>query len=273
MDYFGGTISPGASPEDIFAMRTWGNSDEIVGGDVRQFIARLHDCILEEKYGGEWSGGRSGRYSIDAQTFIAAQQDLLSDHLAHLGWLKKHYRGDELAHMLEQQRYNFAASLTRRVRGQSDAASMDSAGAEARQKGEEYDNSCPDGVNSAQSSLNELGLTGREWKSGSCRVCLRSGMVGECDVCLGCEEADNRGVDLRDINKKALQARERQLQARKTSATTQPTLERRVPQRYSLGVHTEERRSYHIGGSDVIVYDRRSGQAIARKTPSGYKPL
>lgn len=270
--YFGNTIEPGASVEDILSMRTWGSSKDVPGGDVRQFIARLHDCVLEEKYGGEWSGGRSGRYNIDAQTFTAAQQDLVSDHLGHIGWLKKNYRGEELAQMLEQQRYNFAAAITRRIRGQSDAASMDGAGAEARQNGEEYENSCPDGVSTAQSSLKELGLTGREWKSGSCRVCLRSGMVGECDVCLGCEEADNRGVDLSDINKRALRARERQSQSQQ-SMSAHKSVEKRVRQQRPRHDSTEERKSYSIGGSDVIVYDRRSGQAIAKKTRSGYAAL
>ena len=272
VDYFGSTIEPGASVEDILAMRTWGRSDDVPGGDVRQFVARLHDCVLEEKYGGEWSGGRSGRYSIDAQTFTAAQQDLVSDHLGHIGWIKKKYQGDELVQKLEQQRYNFAAALTRRIRGQSDADSMDGAGAEARQNGEVYENSCPDGVSTAQSSLNELGLAGREWKPGSCRVCLRSGMVGECDVCLGCEEADNRGVDLRDINKKALRARERQLHAQQRVNKSR-SVEERAPQRRPHLDFTEERTSYSIGGSDVIVYDRRSGQAIAKKTRSGYTAL
>ena len=97
-------------------------------------------------------------------------------------------------------------------------------------------------------------------------------MVGECDVCLGCEEADNRGVDLRDINKKALRARERQLHAQQR-VSKHRSVEERAPQRRPHLGFTEERTSYSIGGSDVIVYDRRSGQAIAKKTRSGYTAL
>jgi hypothetical protein len=206
--FFGESIQQGCSVEDILQKRTWGHSGDVPYSDIRKYIARLHDEVLEKKYGGEWNGGRHGEYSLDAQTFIEAQEDLLADHLATLTSIQKNYHGQELAQILKAQRYNFAASLSLRLRGEPDASSQAEAGASAFSRGEAYDNSCPTGTLSAQQTLEKIGMR-QEWKRGSCRVCLRETMVGGCHVCEACEDADNRGEDLATIAREAIVQRQR----------------------------------------------------------------
>ncbi len=207
---FGVTIPLDTSPEDIMQQyRLRGRSDDFDSIDIRQEVARRHDEILAARHGGSWSGGRRGEYTLDAMTFALAHEDMLSDHMASIREIQRVYRGQELREKLERQRYDYAASLARRLRGDGDLTTMGAAGDIARSQGESYENSCPDGSMSVQQGLDALGLgtqRKREWQYGDCRVCLRAGMVGECAVCSSCESADNRGEDLSEIHKRALAA-------------------------------------------------------------------
>lgn len=193
-------ISDDVSAEDILAMRCWGSS-EWFDGDVRDVLGRIYDTTLASLYGGDWSGGRPGIRTIDAQTFILAQPDLLSEHLAEIRHIKA-AAGYDRDERLENARYEFAAQLNRRIRNQADASSRGDAAAEARARGDENRNNCPTGRVSASHMLDQMGFL--SWKQGSCRVCLQNGMVGACSVCSLCEKRDNLGHDLSMIHRTAL---------------------------------------------------------------------
>lgn len=203
---FGEHIGPEESPEDILSRRFRASSKYFLDNDIRRLVARAHDLSLSDQFGGQWSGGRQGDYTLDAQTFILAQEDLLSDHLALMWELKKKGESED-SPAREQARFNFAAALSRRLRGDSDASSLEAAGEAARANNEVYENSCPTGTMlTAPESLERLGLIRREWKHGSCRSCKDvfnpQKVVGECDVCQYCENADNEGK-LAEVSKRA----------------------------------------------------------------------
>lgn len=270
---FGKTIDPNASSEDILAMRLWGYEDELESHPSKA-IRSLYDGELSRKFGGEWYAGRQSSRITDAKAFIELQVDLVNQHMEEISMLKKKYSEKDLGTKLETARYNLAAALSRRLRGDTDSASLSEAGDTARANGERYAGDCPTGVSvTGEQSLTQLGI-GREWKYGSCRVCLQNSMVGECHVCVGCENADNRGKDLNEIHKAALRRRSQQ-----RPETTQPAmrLERKQQKRTNaktiFGSHVEERTQFSVGGADILIVDRRTGEAIAKKTQGGYASL
>jgi hypothetical protein len=269
---FGQKLQDDETPEETLSRRLTGYSSQF-GGDIRQAIARAYDAVLEAKHGGAWSGGRQGADLLDAQSFILSQEDLLGEHLLVIESLKK--RGASENDM-ELARYNFAAALGRRLRGEADAASMDAAGESDRQQGIEHDNSCPTGnMQSATQSLEQLGMQRREWKHGSCRNCLDvynpQQIVGECDVCRHCENADNKG-QMQDVASRArsitetLKASSRSTKVEASNAPVAKEAKRDslagIKKRF--GEFALIRSEISWGGTNQIVYDKRTNEVITQ---------
>ncbi len=224
---FGRRIDENASSEDILAMRLWGYEDEL-GTGVSKVVRSLYDTELAGKFGGDWYAGRRSSAVMDAKKFIEEQADLVGAHLDELTQLRETYSGKALDAKLEVARYNLAAALTRRLRGDADMSSLTAAGDSARASGERYDGDCPTNMQvSAERSLSKLGM-GQEWKYGNCRVCLEDRKVGECSVCIGCENADNRGKDLGAIHKAALRRKQYEKSVQKSSTPTERSVKRTV---------------------------------------------
>ncbi len=251
--FFGQSISTTASVEEVLSMRLWGKRQDIPSEDLRGFIARLHDVILEETRGGVWSGGRVGTSTIDAQTFIRNQEDILAEHRSVIKGLIA-AGGDDLVERLENARYDTAAQLTARLRGQAEASSREAAGELARENGETYSNNCPPvGL--------ELGLT--NFTEGSCRVCLKQGLVGGCSVCYSCELADTHdttGRALEIIHKNALA---RQALTRLATGQRPRTHEIKQPPRTRHhDASLVSRQRVVIGGMVRDIFDRKTGQHL-----------
>lgn len=269
---FGQELQDDETPEETLARRLTGYAAQF-NSDIRQVIARAYDAVLETEYGGSWSGGRPGENLLDAQTFILSQEDLLREHLSKI-WSLKNQKAPESD--MEAARYNFAAALGRRLRGDEDAVSMDAAGDSDRQQGIEHDNSCPTGsMQTANQSLEQIGMRRREWKHGSCRNCFDvynpQKIVGECDVCKHCEDADNRG-EMANVARQAKdiantprtpavpeKSRANEMTSSKeASSTFHDTFKRQ------FGEFAVLRTELGWGGADRVVRDRRTNEVIAK---------
>lgn len=273
-EQFGQSIDPAADSEDILAMRLWGYRDEAHAGSART-IRKTYDEKLAEKFGGRWYAGRQSSLVTDAKLFIEAQVDLVNQHMEELKMLRIVYSGKELDEKLETARYNLAAALTRRMRGDADAGSLSEAGDDARANGERYDGDCPTGVANmtAEQSASQLGLGNeKHLRCVTCPICGTKGVDGIVSggtiTCSGkgCKVDRKTGAILRGPNgvRKAM------------SKDTSDIAEKKPPRQRrgtGLGSHTEERVISTVGGADTIVFDRRSGTAIAKKTSSGYASL
>ena len=264
---FGRTIPKGASSEDILAMRLWGYRTDL-GHDAPSHIRKLYDNELGKKLGGNWYAGRQSSPVRDTKAFVEKQTDLVVQHMDELMVLRKHYSGSRLEAKCEAARYDLAAALTRRLRGDSDASSLSSAGDAARVSGESYTNDCPTGVAaSAEQSLSQLGIGKQEWKQGTCRVCLRDGSVGACSVCKGCENADNRGENLDAIYRDA-QRRQRIEQVVQLSPEPKYTNGERSGTKKNtsvarvFGEHALCRHVIVVGSAVTEIYDRRTGEVL-----------
>lgn len=270
---FGVDIPLEATSEQVLGMRLRGSADEF-SADYVSDIARMYDSVLEERYGGAWSGGRQGEHMLDAQGYILAQQDLLSDHMARMQMLGKSGAGDEA---VARARYDFAAALARRLRGDSDAATLEEAGDTARANNEEYNNDCPTGSSMTSSeSLERLGYAKREWKHGSCRNCKDvfnpQKIVGECDVCKYCEHADNEGMLERTAKRaeEMLRLQQQNQDKMDTSARTsqQEILKDRTNPasdiKQMFGEMAVLKTVLTFGGADKVVFDRYTNEELGR---------
>lgn len=191
--------------------------DHIGEGDPAELVERIrasYDTSLHKTRGGEWFAGRAADdVRMEANVFVTSQSDLLEAHLEKLIFL------GPKSEAANQQRYDFAKAIEARYEGRSHldttsaVSEMSSAGSAGRANGETVDFcgitiEVPTDATLA-GALDSLGMhMKREWKKGSCRNCLDihnpAGVVGECNVCLYCETADNNGNNLDDIHKRAL---------------------------------------------------------------------
>lgn len=269
-ELFGGTIDADATSEDILAMRFWGYADDYKDGDVVKSVCSAYDKALSKKLGGEWYAGRQPSEVLDAKAFIETQPDLVRQHMEVIMALKKSYDGDERDTRLEDARYNLAAALTRRMRGDSDAGSLPEAGAEARAKGETYQGDCPTGVASTvQQSLSELGLGKDEhMRCVTCPICGTKGVdgivSGRTITCSkkGCQVDRRTGKVLRGPGG-----------ASKTVQEKAPSKGRQLDVKAAFGNHVEERVVSSIGNAERVVYDRSQDKAVARITDKGFAAL
>ncbi len=256
----GQTITPDMSSEQALSVRIWRHSDMVI--DVR----KEYDCYLSATYGGKWFGGRQDSPVLDALEFVKSHPDLLADFMKISQGMSRRSSDYELALQ------NYTAAVSRRLRGDADLTSQADAGAAARASGEKLDGGdCPTGANlTASQSLEKLGLGNRLFTDGICRVCLKNKKVGECQVCLGCELADNNGYDLNEINRRAKRERAaRKVASRvlkpETIMSKKPNdkLSRQAIIKLRYGAHAATRHEVVIGGKDQIIYDRRNGEIIS----------
>jgi len=273
---FGKTIAPEATSEDILAMRFLGYAEEY-GEDAVKTLRTAYDTALSEKFSGEWYAGRQPSDVLDAKAFIEQQPDLIEKHMEEIAMIKKRHTGNEREKKLEDARYNFAAALTRRMRGDSDSSSLSEAGDVARANGESYDGDCPTRITdtTAKQSLSELGMGKDEHlRCVTCPICGSKGVdgivSGNTITCSkkGCTVDRSTGEVLRGPGGK------RKKVAKEETATTSAKKQARQRDAKAVfGGHVEERTTYSVGSAESVVYDRRTGTAIAKKTRKGYASL
>lgn len=259
---FDETIADDATSEEILAMRLWGYDSQFKDSIISKELRREYDQELAAKYGGEWCGGRQDPKVKDAKHFIEAQTDLLNDHLAMLRDIEKISDNKPL---LEQARYNFAAALTRRLKGESDAASLAEAGGIAMSRGESYSNDCPTGTTAAQTT-EALGFNSRQtFISKQCPICGAANITTtiEGDVISGkecgckreiCGNRVTRGTKLqRSSPSSGFLSTEKQ--------RSMPTKKDKLIARYGHYAYRGELR-IGIGGKEYDVHDSRSGELL-----------
>lgn len=221
--FFGQDIESHETSEEILAKRFWIKSSDIGGRDITSILRRKYDDVLSIKYGGEWYAGQQDTSYHDAKEFIESQSDIVSQHMSIMSMIQKEPDADRRKQLAEAARYNFVAALDLRLKGLSDkigdnGSILSGAGAAAKDQGIEYKSSCPSGEGlDAEQTIRELGF-GDKLKYGECRVCLRKVMVGECFVCMICEEADNQGRDLMKIHQRAKQRQQKAASKSKASS-------------------------------------------------------
>jgi len=273
---FGKAIAPEATSEDILAMRFLGYAEEY-GQDAVKTLRTAYDTALSEKFSGEWYAGRQPSDVLDAKAFIEQQPDLIEKHMEEIAMIKKRHTGNEREKKLEDARYNFAAALTRRMRGDSDSSSLSEAGDVARANGESYDGDCPTRITdtTAKQSLSELGMGKDEhMRCVTCPICGSKGVdgivSGNTITCSkkGCTVDRSTGQVLRGPGGKR-----KKVAKEETAATPAKKQARQRDAKAVFGGHVEERTTYSVGSAESVVYDRRTGTAIAKKTRSGYASL
>lgn len=255
---FGETLREDEGSEDILRHRLWGWRDELSSAPFRS-VRETYDAVLTRKYGGRWFGGRQDAKELSALDFIEKQTDLIAAHEEVLDTLEKRKAP---ATDFEKARYDFAAALSRRLRGDADSASLSEAGAAARERGEKYDSDCPTGVDAPQ-SLESLGY--RVWQKGHCRACRQETMVGECSVCVSCEEAHNAGGDeaLKRIMRRAHSPvhQERRPLTPRAEVKKAPTASQLKRQ---FGEYAVRRTLVTFGGAERVVVDWRTHEVLAQ---------
>jgi hypothetical protein len=267
---FGVDIPYDATSEDILSLRLWGRSEEFE--DVATDIRKLYDTELAHQFGGFWYAGRQDKEILDARTFVEAQTDLVEEHLEIITFI--HEFGDPATRKAELKaaRYNFAAALTRRLRGEADAASMGDAGDTARANGEKYDGDCPDGdeVTAAQ-SLNALGLAKTGEIKMTCPFCGFATHGDPCATVLRCTECSaavsggkviSKGIGRRGVIERRMAGNREAV-----NSTKQPvarTMTKQDVAKAKYGEHASVRNEKGVGSSYDVIYDRRTGDVIDR---------
>ena len=262
---FGEEISADATSEDILSMRLWGWSEDFE--DVPSDLRALYDKEMSRQYGGVWYAGRQDKEIMDARSFVEAQTDLVDEHLETIAFILEFGDPSSQKAELKAARYNFAAALSRRLRGEADAASMNDAGEQARAKGEVYASDCPDGEEvSATQSLNAIGLAKTGEIKMTCPFCGFATYGDPCAPVLRCNEcaatvADGKVVS-QGIGRSGVLARRAASRKRDTRVVEpQPRKHDLIAARY--GEYASIRIQAVVGGAERVVYDRRTGDFLA----------
>lgn len=207
-DFFGVNIADDASSEDILAKHFLAEKSQFNGERPAKIIRERYDEAMRLQYGGEWYAGRRESKVLDTKQQIERYPSIIEQHVDEIWQLKKRL-GSNFRFSQEYQdlTYNFLAAIEQSDKRGRAIGSISAAGEVARSAGVEYAKSdCPTGlVETAEQALEAQGINALlEWHHGTCRVCLQSGMVGACEVCRSCEDADNRGISLELIHAQAL---------------------------------------------------------------------
>ncbi|HET7630564.1 MAG TPA: hypothetical protein VFK03_04285 [Candidatus Saccharimonadales bacterium] len=257
---FGITIEAEDSSEDILFKRglSYRSQLELDTRDVPRALRQVYDEVLGQKLGGDWFGGRPAYEARESLQFIEAQTDLIDQHLRALDATSQH---DQAA--IRRARYDFAAALDRRLKGEADVASLRDAGDAAEAAGRTYSGDCPTSL-SASSSLDALGFGNKKTTiSKNCPICGAANVLttiegevitGSCgcrkEICTGKVSRGHRPPSL------AIGSRSNPEKPRLLSK------DKLVKQRF--GEFAVLRTQTTIGGADRLVIDRRSGQVIAK---------
>jgi hypothetical protein len=173
-------------------------------------LRKRYDESLQMQYGGQWYAGRQDSDVTSTMERINRYPGLIKKHVNEV-WKLRQRLGDSFRFTkeYEQATFNFLAAIDQAHRTGRVVTRLATAGAGAVAAGTTFAKSdCPTGV-TAQNAEQALALQGvgervRHLHFGTCVACQSSGMVGECNVCMSCEDADNRGVDLMEVRRQAL---------------------------------------------------------------------
>lgn len=205
--------------EDILQKNFLSESGRFGGDSPTALLRKSYDAALALQYGGEWYAGRQDSEVLHTIEMIERFPAIIDAHVAKVHEIKSHYgKSFRETSAYETANYNFLAAIKQANELGGLVGSLSDAGDMARAVGIEFaPPDCPTGVaKTAAEALAKQGI--EQWKAGQCRVCLESGMVGACDVCLTCEIADNAGRDLNEINRRALRRQARPLNQARQSA-------------------------------------------------------
>jgi hypothetical protein len=266
--WFGQDIPADASSEDILAMRMWGWSEDFED-DVINDIRNIYDKELARQYGGTWHAGRQDKVILDARHFVEAQTDLIREHMDIVGFIHEFAEASVKKAELKAARYNFAAALSRRLRGEADAASMGDAGDVARANGEKYDGDCVDAdeVTTSQ-SLNRLGLAKTGEIKMTCPFCKFTTHGDPCAAVLTCSECSatvaNNKVVSKGIGRNGVLAQ--RMAKKEASASRRPSKEQTTTKQDMItakyGSYARVRTQTAVCDEETVVYDRRTGEII-----------
>lgn len=254
---FGQSIADDATSEDILAMRLCGYSKNMAERP-QQLIRRTYDESLAHQYGGQWYAGRQDDTVLDAKAFIEGQQDLIAEHLIVIGAIKLQSAEGQVA-MLERARYNFAAAITRRMRGDVDAMSLSEAGDIAEQNGEEYKNDCPEGTSAAQ-ALNQLGYGDKEMKCVTCPYCDKTVDAKLSHNTISCPECK---VSVNTKNGRVSHKAEQKSVVAPISVSKELPSSKETDIREKYGEFMDIRTEIGIGGIKTFIYNRRTAKDVA----------
>lgn len=256
---FGLTIEATDSSEDILFKRglAYRQQLELDSADIPRAVRRVYDQVLADKLGGDWFGGRPASQARESLQFIEAQADLIEQHLSVMDRLT-----DQAA--IRRARYDFAAALDRRLRGEADSASLSQAGEAAAAAGRIYSGDCPTAV-STTASLNALGYGNRKQVTISkhCPICGAADVIttiegevisGSC----GCRKEICTGKVSRRGQANLLPAANWQIIDKPKSPAKVDLIKQR------FGAHATIRTQLGIGGADKLVVDKRTDQVIAK---------
>lgn len=249
------------SSEDILADVTL---IDVPPQDLSQFVEGIvqktkqaYDREISMSRGEVTHAGSLLLHKDDAHQLVRAQSRLVDQHMAAISSIQAAGLGDD---MLEIERQRTAAAIKLAIGGAKIGSNSDTVVSSEVSQGN-YGREC-----ATATGMNQAVATS-EFKSGKCRVCLARTKVGACSVCASCEMADNRGIDLRALHKEALVKQNRLSQ--KTKATLEPVSQ---PQKLSkneqlqllYGKYATMRFETTIGGADVIIFDRRTGEILIK---------
>jgi hypothetical protein len=207
-DFFGVDIPDTASSEDILGMHFLAEKSQFADDRPAKVLRKRYDMAMQMQYGGEWYAGRRDSNVLNTMQKITAYPELVEKHVEEIWEIKQRLgEGFRFTKEYETATYNFLAAIEQSTTTGVAVSDMSSAGEAARASGMEFSKSdCPTGVlQTAEQALSQQGIGEiRHWHYGTCQACLEQTMVGECDVCMSCEAADNRGVDLMEIRRRAL---------------------------------------------------------------------
>lgn len=246
--------------------------------DAEMLLERMiatYDNELTNQHGGEWFAGRDRmQMKEEGNSYVAKQRDLLDAHLNRLAFV------NPKSEKANQLRYDFILAVRNRFENRAVVSTQDSsasaemsiAGDMGRTAGEGVD-FC--GVTISAASMAQIGNMEKigfqfnaknEWKKGDCVACLTKNIqVGGCSVCVGCEHASNKGVDLMEVRKKALKAIGAKNRHVQSVQETHAVNESKVRTARQADPKYREVRRIVVGGVVTDIYDKKTGALVMTK--------
>lgn len=180
----GDELPTGLGSEEILARRFRLALDDEDRSLVAGAIREAYDRSLSDQLGGEWYAGRSPIDVQDALAFIRQQGDLLEAHMQAVREVQSTiHDAQQQEHQLEFHRFNLAAALDARLRGQQ-ADDLEAAGRTARSEGREFSRECPT-MAGAEEQLASLGY-GEQLCT--CPFCFKKVSIDPCANRITCPE-------------------------------------------------------------------------------------
>jgi hypothetical protein len=262
-----GITTDGRSSEDILGDHALVDMGENISDEsVTELVGHakfVYDKALKLQTGEQFHAGSRMLNKNDALSLVMRHDSLLDEHMKEISSImSRALDPDAKKALLETRRKRTAAAMDIVEQGGVVGSSNDSTVTE-QMSAKDYGGECATGnaanaVGMAQGAKKE-----RELKKGTCQACLRKGTVGECSVCLDCEEDDNKGVDLMKVRAKAFAA----LAARQAQQASRLKPEKSLSKidqiKAKYGRYAEERKgSMRFGYQTRVIVDRRNGRMI-----------